>query len=248
MPGAEGRIACVVPAFNEAASIRGIAAAAACHCPCVIVVDDGSADGTGERLAGLPVDVIRHPENRGKAASLWTGWQHALATGADAVITLDADGQHPPEAIPRLLAAHADHPDRLIIAARLIGRERMPAARRFGNRVADFWISWAAGWPIVDTQSGFRLYPRGLIERVEAAHDRQHGFAFESEVLIDACRAGYRPLAVPIAAIYAPTLRPSHYRPIRDTLAIIRMVAGKLLARGMDLPGLISSRRPLPPG
>jgi hypothetical protein len=187
------------------------------------------------------VHVVRHPQNLGKAASLWTGLQAAFAGGAQAVITLDADGQHPVEAIPRLIALHRHYPDRLIIAARLANRDRMPVVRRFGNGMADFWISWAAGWPIADTQSGFRLYPRALIERIVASHDRRHSFVFESEVLIDACRAGFCSMTVPIAAIYSPTARPSHYRPIADTLAIIRMVATKLLTRRFYFTGLIRS-------
>lgn len=243
----DGDVACVIPAFNEAATIVEVATGAARFCRPVIVVDDGSADGTSDRLAGLPVRVVRHPDNLGKAASLWTGMGTALAAGATAVITLDADGQHPADAIPQLIALHRRHPDRLVMAARLTGRERMPGARRFGNGMADFWISWAAGWPISDTQSGFRLYPKRLIECINAAHDRRHGFVFESEVLIEACRAGFPPLPVPIAAIYAAGARPSHYRPVADTVAIIRMVAGKLLARRLYLPGLVRSLRPVPP-
>ncbi len=231
----------VIPAFDEAATIVAVVNDALRYCPNVIVVDDGSRDGTADRLARLPATVVRHGENRGKATSLWTGIQAALARGAAAVITMDGDGQHPADAIPRLIEAAACDPRRLVIAARLRARERMPRARRFGNWMADFWISWAAGCKIDDTQSGFRLYPAVLLTCLAPVYDHPHGFVFESEVLIDAVRAGFLPVSVPIEAIYEKASRPSHYRPLADTLLIIRMVAGKLLVRRMYLRGLIRS-------
>lgn len=240
------RVAVVIPAYNEAATIADVAAAASGAVDRVIVVDDGSTDGTADQLAPLPIAVVRHAVNRGKGASLWEGMQQAVAAGADAVITMDGDGQHRAADIPRLVAAAATHPGRLIIAARLGQRQTMPRVRRFGNRTADFWISWAAGWPISDTQSGFRLYPAALIHRLTTAGHHAPGFVFESELLIDATRAGFTPLAVPIDAIYRPDARESHYRPVRDTLLIIRMVAGKLLRRGMYLRGLWRSLHPPP--
>lgn len=236
-------IAVVIPAYNEAATIASVARAACAQGSPVIVVDDGSTDATARCLDGLPVTLLRNEVNRGKGASLWRGLQHAVSLGADAVITLDGDGQHPVDAIPRLIAAHRAHPGWLVIAARLQDREQMPANRRFGNEVADFWISWAAGWPIRDSQSGFRLYPAPLIAKLHLDPRRGRSFVFESEILIEAARLGFRPLAVPIAAIYHDDARPSHYRPWRDTLAIIAMVAGKLIAWGMYPAGLIRSKR-----
>jgi glycosyltransferase involved in cell wall biosynthesis len=239
-------IAIVIPAYNEAATIAGVARAACAVASPVIVVDDGSTDGTLRCLDGLPVTPLRNGVNRGKGASLWRGLQHAVGEGAAAVITLDGDGQHPADAIPRLIEAYRAHPDRVIIAARLLARERMPPNRRFGNEVADFWISWAAGWPVRDSQSGFRLYPAALITRLRLNPGRARGFVFESEILIEAARLGFRPLAVPIAAIYREDARPSYYRPWRDTLSIIAMVAGKLLAWGMYPSGLFRSKRLAP--
>lgn len=227
-------LAVVIPAYNERRTIAAVAAGARRHAPQVIVVDDGSTDGTADALAGLAVRVLRHADNRGKAASLWAGMQAALAGGAEAVVTLDADGQHDPADVPRLAALAAAHPDRLIIAARARGRHAVPPLRRFANAMADFWISWAAGCKIIDTQSGFRLYPAPLLRRVRAGHDRRHGFVFESEVLIEAARLGFRPLPVAIAAVYAPDRRASYYRPAADTLKIIAMVARKLIGRGLS--------------
>ncbi len=121
-----------------------------------------------------------------------------------------------------------------------------PAARRRANRVADFWISWAAGHAVADSQSGFRVYPAAALVGLDRYGRRRRGrrFAFESEILIDAARrAGCRTVAVDIPALYGPTTlrRPSHFRPVADIARIVMMVAGKLLARGMDPAGLARS-------
>ena len=245
-PAACAGIAVVIPAYNEAATITDVVNRVFRYLEWVIVVDDGSSDGTQEQLWGVPVTLLHHPHNQGKAASLWHGIHCALGQGACAIITLDADGQHGPEDIPGLLAAHRRHPDKLIIAARLGQRAQVPRLRRFANRMADFWISWAAGYPIQDSQSGFRLYPVALLKAVNTAHDRQHGFVFESELLIEAARLGYYPLMVAIDAVYYQNGRPSYYRPLLDTLRIIRMVAWKLISRGLYPKGLLRSLGLLP--
>ena len=118
--------------------------------------------------------------------------------------------------------------------------------RRFANGFADFWISWAAGLRIQDSQSGLRLYPGELLTRIQVPHDKAHGFVFESEVLIDAVRLGYGCHAIPIRSCYPTQARKSHFRPLSDIGAIVRMVAGKLLAQGMNPAGLyrvLSKRR-----
>jgi len=235
--------AIVIPAYDERRTIRDIAERSLRQCALVIVVDDGSSDGTGAALEGLDVQVLRHERNEGKAASLWDGFQHALALGADAVATLDGDGQHQPEDVSRMLVAANEHPHRVIIAARLKGRESYPSARRRANLFADFWISWAAGHPIADSQSGQRLYPAALLRKLQARHDSGAAFTFESEALIEAARLGYTTVAVPIAAVYDPAGRPSHFRPVRDVARIVAMVTRKLLASGLYPAGLWRSLR-----
>ncbi len=241
MSGAERRYAIVIPARNEAATIADIAARALQAAATVIVVDDGSTDGTHERLGGLPVVLLRNERNRGKGASLWRGMHHALALGADGVVTLDGDGQHAPEDIPRLLRIARAHPDDIVIGARLLGRETAPRARRAANRVADFCIGWAAGQPLDDSQSGFRVYPASLLRRLEVRHGPGRGFVFESEALIIAARLGVRCRSVAIAAVYPANARPSHFRPVLDIARISRMVAWQLLRRGMYPVGLYRS-------
>jgi glycosyltransferase involved in cell wall biosynthesis len=239
--GHEERYAVVIPAWNEAATIADLTARALAVAATVIVVDDGSTDGTHERVAGLPLVLLRNEHNRGKGASLWRGMQHALALGADGVVTLDGDGQHAPEDIPRLVKVARAHPHDIVIGARLIGRESGPRARRMANRVGDFGIGWAAGQPLDDSQSGFRVYPAALLRRLEVRHGRSRGFVFESEALIAAARLGVRCRSVPIAAVYPRGARPSHFRPVVDIARISAMVAWQLLRRGMYPAGLYRS-------
>jgi glycosyltransferase involved in cell wall biosynthesis len=238
MTAAHDRVTVVIPAYNEAATIADIAKRARAQLAQVIVVDDGSGDGTAEQLRGLDVTVLRNERNCGKAVSLWRGMETALARGASAVVTLDADGQHQPEDIPQMLRAAAQYPGQLIVASRLRRAAPPPPLRLFANRCANFWISWAAGYWIADSQSGFRLYPAALLRRLPTPHGRGSGFVFESEALIEAAWQGVRSRPVVIDSIYPKVARPSHYRPAVDTLRIIRMVALRLLRRGLYPLGL----------
>jgi glycosyltransferase involved in cell wall biosynthesis len=236
-------VAAVIPAYNEAGTIRDVAERTLREVARVIVVDDGSTDGTAAALAGLPLTLLRNPENSGKGASLWLGIQRAIEEGAEAVVTLDGDGQHPPEDIPRLLAAHARHRNAIVIGSRLHDKRNIPLDRYLANRVGNFWIGWAARQAIADSQSGLRVYPAALFPTLRVCAGRAGGFVFESEILIDASRSGTELVAVPIAAIYEQRGRRSHFRPVLDIARITRMVAWKIISRGFDLPGLVRSLR-----
>jgi glycosyltransferase involved in cell wall biosynthesis len=189
---------------------------------------------------------VRHETNLGKAAALWTGFDVAMADGADYVATLDGDGQHDPADLRRLVNAAARYPHAMIIGARLLDRARAPASRRVANRIADFWISWAAGYPIADSQSGERLYPCNLLRIAEGTRDRATSFTFESEILIRGARLGFPSVAVPIRSIYPNGGRRSHFRPVRDIARIVSMVARALLVRGLYPAGLWNSLRAAP--
>lgn len=235
------RVAALIPAYNEATTIVDVVERTLARVDTVIVVDDGSDDDTAARLAGRDVRLIRNETNLGKSESLARGFAAALEESVDAVVTLDADGQHLPEDIPRLLEEAARSPGDIVIAARRLRRERMPRARRFGNWQADFWISWAAGYPIFDTQCGYRLYPAELLERLRVCEGRRRRFVFESEVLIEAARIGCFARCVAIETIYGRSPRASHYRATADTMRIVLMVAGKLARRGLYPMGLLRS-------
>ena len=228
----------VIPGYNEAATIRDVAYRARQQCPNVVVIDDGSIDGTADVLAGLDVTILRNETNCGKAGSLARGFDYALAQGASGVITLDADGQHVPEEMPLFLEQAVTYPTAFLIGARRREQRKTSRARYFANRIADFWIGWAAGLPIEDSQSGFRLYPANLLRSVNLRSDKTRSFVFESEILIEAARYGIECRNVEITVQPRSGSRPSHFRPLGDILRITQMVAWKLLSRGLYLRGL----------
>lgn len=224
----------VIPAYNEAATIATVVEKALPYVGHLVVVNDGSTDATGDILAGLPVTVLTHERNRGKAASLWHGLTHAISQGAARVLTLDGDDQHEPADIPLLLEAAERNPGRLIVGSRFHDPSVIPEGRRRSNRVANFWIGWASGQPIEDSQSGFRVYPAELIRRARVGTDPSRSFVFESEIIIEAARLGFAYLPVPIRVSYRPGARASHFKPVMDIVQITRMVALRLWRRGFD--------------
>lgn len=233
-----------IPAYQEANTIRSIVEQALAHCPRVMVVDDGSDDGTAEQVRDLPVTLLSHPTNRGKAASLRTAFLHAIKQGARCVITLDGDGQHDPSDADTLLEVWTGEPQSIVIGSRLHDKANFPIARWRANRFACFWISWASGHPIADSQSGFRVYPAAVLALATGPWVRCGRFTFESEILIEAAKHGHRTLAVEIPGHYPIQARRSHFRPVVDISKIVVMVAGRLLGQGMAPFGLMQSLRP----
>lgn len=228
-----GLEAVVIPAYNEAATIRDVAQRARRQADLVIVVDDGSSDGTAAALADLDVVLLRNDGNLGKAASLRRGADEALRRGAQAIVTLDGDGQHFPEDIALLLRAWRAAPEHIAIGSRLHRRGHIPRARYWANRVANFWIGLAAGYAIADSQSGFRVYPARLLREARVRCDRSRSFVFESEILIEAARRGVLATCVPVQVAYNGRARASHFRPVLDIARIVRMVAWRLVSQGL---------------
>jgi glycosyltransferase involved in cell wall biosynthesis len=234
----------VIPALNEERAIRGVVLEALQHCGKVIIVDDGSSDGTSAAVADLPLETIRHSTPQGKAMALRDGFRRALELGADGVLTMDGDGQHDANDLPRLLEAARRYPNHIVIGARLLGKDAQPDKNRIGNQQADFWVSWACGQRIVDTQSGQRYYPRAAIElALTMPHD---GFVFESEILIECAAHGIRTVSVPIVVSYEEDRRASHFKPLRDVTRITRMIAWRLLRGGL-MPRNYWRARTVPP-
>jgi glycosyltransferase involved in cell wall biosynthesis len=239
------RIAVLIPALNEELRIRDVVEGALRHCPNVIVIDDGSTDATVECIADLPVHLIRHALRRGKGEGLRAGFRLACERGHAGVLTMDGDGQHSPDDIPRLLAAVAAHPGWIVIGARLKKRAQQPGYRRLANEFGDWGIAWATGYRIADTQSGQRYYP---IE-VAALDVPAEGFVFEADILIQAARRlGTRCVAVPIESRYSgpglgEKLRRSHFRPLTDLWRITSHVVGRVWTHGRVIPRYIEARR-----
>ncbi len=233
--------AVVIPAYNEAATIGPLIDAVLAIVPTVIVVNDGSTDQTAAIASGRPVILLNQPRNSGKGRALSDGFRHAIDCGANHIITMDGDAQHDPADLPQFVEAAARFPDDLIVGARLLNRNSAPRARLFANRFADFWISWASGQPLGDSQCGYRCIPSALLKNIRVADSPDRGFVFESELLIEASRRGTRVTFVPIRSCYPPNRRPSHFRPVTDIARITGMVAWKLLSRGLYIRGLLNS-------
>ena len=222
-------VAVLIPAYDCAATIAAVVTAARAHVARVLVVDDGSRDDTAARAAAAGAEVLRLPANRGKGDALRAGLARLAEGGADRVLTMDGDGQHLGSEIPRLLAESDAAPRALVIGARRVEGHDVTPMRLFGNRFANRWVEIACGCALPDTQSGFRVYPLPETLWLGARAGR---FAFETEVLIRAARAGLEIRSLPVAVHYPPPAeRVSHYRPWRDTLRIIAVVVGLILRR-----------------
>jgi glycosyltransferase involved in cell wall biosynthesis len=215
-------IAVVIPCFQGAATVGEVVRGALATGHPVVVVDDGSSDGTAAAAERAGATVLRHPSNHGKGAALATGFAWARAHDAAAVLTLDADGQHDPAEAGRLLAAHAHHPRALVVGVRSFAPSEMPRRSRIGNKFSTWWISRFAGRHHSDTQSGFRVYPRALYAEVRL---RTRRFETETELLLRAAKLGLPLVEVPIQTIYGPG-RVTHFHGLRDTLRVLRLVLG----------------------
>ena len=229
------RTCVVIPALNESLRIREVVEGALQHCPNVIVIDDGSDDGTSDCVRDLPVTLLRHEQRKGKGASLREGFAHALERGYDGVLTMDGDGQHHADDIPRLLEAAMLHPGTLVIGSRLRKRAQQPIHRRLANEFGDWGISWGCGYRIADTQSGQRWYPSNVCALADVPGE---DFVFEAQILMSAARElGVRVVSVPIESRYqgpgaAAQFRKSHFRPLRDLWRITSHVSRQILTSG----------------
>ena len=233
----------LVPAFNNERTAAGVVRAVRAIHPHVFVVDDGSRDGTGAQLDALEgVVLLRHARNLGKGASLRTGLDEAFRRGFTHVVALDADGQHLPEDLARMIEAAAIRPDAMLLGGRDLVAAGAPLGSRLGCLNSNFWTWVETGLRLPDTQTGFRVYPK----TVAALELRCDGFEFEIEVLVKAAWSGIPIVTVPIGVRYfSGTERVSHFRPLRDFLRIarlnLRLVALRLLAPPQVL-GAFSSK------
>lgn len=210
----------LIPSFNAEKSLAAVAAESLRVGVPVVVVDDGSTDGTAGVVADLPVTLLQHGQNRGKGRALRTGFTWALEQGFDAVITLDADGQHDVSAAQRLYESARGNGIDLLIASRHSQFEKMAGLRAFWNRFGVWCMKKRTGFEITDSQSGFRYYSSNLLRSVKLFAD---GYDLEMEVLMKAWRNGFKVASLPVAARVADGRSTSHFRPVRDTWNICKI-------------------------
>ncbi|MGB4611823.1 MAG: glycosyltransferase family 2 protein [Methanothermobacter thermautotrophicus] len=231
------RIVAVIPAFNEEVAIGSVVLLTGEHVDEVIVVDDGSADRTAHVAEMAGARVIRHHRNLGKGAALKTGFE---AADADVIVTLDADAQHNPAEIPKLVEPILRGEADVVNGSRYLhGRdENTPRYRRVGQKILDRATNISTGLDITDTQSGFRAFSSASIPHFRF---RDPGFVVESEMLADAAEAGLRIVEVEVGVRY--DVDGSTRNPISHGVSVLLKIIGDLeLKRPLyyfTLPGLI---------
>ncbi len=217
---AAGAVAIAIPAYQAAPSVGDVVRRSLQQLPAVLVIDDGSDDDTAGVAGRAGAEVVSLAANRGKGRALRTAFAELFGRGFQAVITVDADGQHLPEEIPLLLEAAASGAD-LVLGSRELLFEEMGRVRRLSNRLSSQAISIAAGQRLADVQTGFRWYSKRLIERVGLPEPR---FEAESAVVVRAVRRGFRVVTTPVRLGFADGRTTGHYRPVIDSLRIARAV------------------------
>ncbi|MFA6560975.1 MAG: glycosyltransferase family 2 protein [Verrucomicrobiia bacterium] len=216
-PPSENLVA-LIPVYNAAGHVGKVVRRTLPRVGRVVVVDDGSTDGSGDEAHEAGAEIIRHTVNRGKGAALKTGLARCKEMGCEWIILLDADGQHDPEDIPRLLAGR-DGGARFIVGNRMAHADNMPFTHFVGNRFSSWVLSQLCRQFLPDSQCGFRLLHRSLLDALKLTADR---YEVDSEMLILVSRAGHRIASVPVATIYAD--EQSHIRPMKDTFRVIRLL------------------------
>ena len=237
------RACAVIPVFDNASTVAAVALAAAHVLDLVIVVDDGSSDGSGERVreaacsvpAGYRIELVTLPANRGKGEALVAGFRRAAELGCTHAVTIDADGQHRASDIPALLAAAGVDPRAIIVGARDMDNARVPGAARVGRGISNFWTYRTTGCSLPDTTCGFRVYP---LREVLGLPIRTRHYDYEGELLVRGAWAGLGLVSVPIDVWYPDDRadRVSHYRlwidSVRITVMYLRLALRRLLPLG----------------
>jgi len=213
------RTCVVIPTYNESKTIAGIIRQAQSFGLEVIVIDDGSSDNTVDIAKSSKAQVLRNVRNLGKGASLSKGYDFALARGVDAVISMDGDGQHSCDDLPAFIHKAESSGCAIVVGNRMDSTKQMPLLRVATNRFMSWLISLVAGQHIPDTQCGFRLVKKELLEKLKLSTSK---YETESEILIQAVRLGFKIESVPVRTIYSG--QKSRINPFIDTLRFLRFI------------------------
>ena len=215
------RVIALIPAFNEAARVGEVVKRTIPHVSQVVVVDDGSADSTAEVACAAGATVLRHEQNRGKGAAIVTALEFFEKSDAECAVLLDADGQHDPAEIPKFIeAARRENAD-VVVGTRMSDTKGMPVVRLWTNQFTSWVTGKLARQKVPDSQCGYRLLRRTVLKDLRFSTAR---FETETEMLIQAGRAGHKITNVPVRTIYGQEARASHIHPLRDTIRFFKLV------------------------
>ncbi len=221
--GSNDRYCVVIPAYNAGKTIGELVRSIKDQGLPVVVVDDGSTDNTAAVAAQHRALVISHLRNHGKGQALRTGFEHALRAKYEAVVTMDSDGQHHPEDIPKFIQA-AERQHAGIVVGNRMGSAAMPPVRRCTNRLMSHIVSRLSRQEIPDSQCGFRLIHREVLATVPL---RSRHYEIETELLLAASRRQWKTISVPIQTTYNGQV--SYIRPLQDTVRFFMFLVRFLL-------------------
>jgi glycosyltransferase involved in cell wall biosynthesis len=215
------RVIALIPAFNEAARVADVVSRTRPHVSEVLVIDDGSTDGTAAVAQAAGARIIRHEQNKGKGAAIVTALYYFENSSAEIAVLLDADGQHDPAEIPKFMDMANQSGAAIVVGTRMSDTKEMPLVRLWTNQFTSWITGKLARQRIPDSQCGFRLLRRSVLADLKLSTAR---FETETEMLIQAGREGHKIVNVPIRTIYEAG-RASHIHPLRDTIRFFKLAA-----------------------
>lgn len=220
----------VIPLYNHGATVKDVVRQALVTGRSVLVVDDGSTDGGMEQLSDKDIFRLQLPENIGKGGAIQVAMAFAAENGYEAIVTIDADGQHNPLEADRLIdEANKGVWPAIVIGARRMVQETVPGSSLFGKAFSNFWVRLECGRELPDTQSGMRLYPVREMQLLEFSRSR---YDFEIEILVKGVWGGVDVRSVEVSVHYpAPDERVSHFHKLKDNLRLTRLHAGLVCRR-----------------
>ena len=239
----------LIPSYNPGAQVVETVRQARAQWNPVWVVVDGSTDGTGAQLQALAASdrglrVIVLPHNQGKGAAVLEGITRAAEAGFTHALTMDSDGQHPADLIPRFMETSRAHRSAMVLGKPVFGPEA-PALRVNGRKVSNGWANLETLWMGVgDSLYGFRVYPISPLTRIMRRHRFMRRFDFDPEAVVRLCWAGVRPinLDAPVRYLSAEEGGVSHFNYLRDNSLLTWMHARLFLGFLLRLPWLLWQR------
>ncbi len=217
------KICILIPCHNEAKAIGPLLSKLKVFGLDVVVVDDGSGDGTGDIARGQGAFVVAIPKRGGKGNAMQKGFDHIVSKGYDALIVMDGDGQHSVEDVPAFIDRYKATQASVINGNRMANNKNMPFVRRVTNRFMSWMVSCVCGQGVPDSQCGFRLISCAVLRAIKLTSTN---FEIETEILIKASKKGFKIDSVPIQTIYEDEQSKIH--PVKDTVRFFKYLMREL--------------------